>query len=259
MLTTVGAEKVVIISATDSFLAKSMMTKLKEANVSSSFVHAQIKEIEEHLDTMELAILFMTDELCELPEVLVYLKDLITEKDLGLLLIGDELQYETVKKSIPEQLVTEWFQRPLDIEKLIKSVEGFFDDSTGEKRKKTVLIVDDDITYMRTVYEWLKDSYHVGMASSGVQAITYLVKNKADLVLLDYEMPIADGPQVLSMLKNDTETTQIPVMFLTGHGDRDSVMSVIGLHPVDYLLKTIDKETLLAKLEKFFMEQRLKG
>ncbi len=67
MLTTVGAEKVVIISATDSFLAKSMMTKLKEANVSSSFVHAQIKEIEEHLDTMELAILFMTDELCELP------------------------------------------------------------------------------------------------------------------------------------------------------------------------------------------------
>ena len=46
--------KVVIVSYLDSFLAKSMMTKLKEANVSSSFVHAQIKEIEEHLDTMEL-------------------------------------------------------------------------------------------------------------------------------------------------------------------------------------------------------------
>ena len=105
---------------------------------------------------------------------------------------------------------------------------------------------------MRTVYVWLKGEYHVGMASNGVQAISYLAKNKADLILLDYEMPIANGPQVLSMLKNDSETGQIPVMFLTGHGDKESVMSVIGLNPVDYLLKTIDKETLLAKLDAFF-------
>jgi CheY-like chemotaxis protein len=112
--------------------------------------------------------------------------------------------------------------------------------------------VDDDITYMRTVYEWLKDKYHVGMASNGVQAISYLAKNKADLILLDYEMPVANGPQVLSMLKNDSETGQIPVMFLTGHGDRESVLSVVGLSPVDYLLKTIDKTTLLKKLDDFF-------
>ena len=94
------------------------------------------------------------------------------------------------------------------------------------------------------------------MASSGVQAISYLSRNKADLILLDYEMPIANGPQVLSMLKNDSETGQIPVMFLTGHGDRDSVLSVVGLRPVDYLLKTIDKETLLNKLEDYFRDKR---
>ena len=69
-----------------------------------------------------------------------------------------------------------------------------------------------------------------------MQAISYLAKNKADLVLLDYEMPIANGPQVLAMLKNDSQTGQIPVMFLTGHGDRESVLSVVDLKPVDYLL-----------------------
>ena len=135
---------------------------------------------------------------------------------------------------------------------LIKCILKYMEENTGEKRKKTILIVDDDITYMRTVYEWLKEDYHVGMASSGVQAISYLAKNKADLVLLDYEMPIANGPQVLAMLKNDTETDQIPVMFLTGHGDRESVLSVVGLSPADYLLKTIDKNTLLKKLNDFF-------
>ena len=58
------------------------------------------------------------------------------------------------------------------------------------------------------------------------------------------------------MLKNDTETGQIPVMFLTGHGDRESVLSVVGLSPADYLLKTIDKPTLLAKLKAFFEKNR---
>ena len=72
------------------------------------------------------------------------------------------------------------------------------------------------------------------------------------MVLLDYEMPIANGPQVLSMLRDDSETGQIPVMFLTSHGDVESVLSVVKLEPVDYLLKTIDKDGLRKKLEDFF-------
>lgn len=110
---------------------------------------------------------------------------------------------------------------------------------------------------MRTVYEWLKEDYHVGMAANGVQAISFLARNKADLVLLDYEMPIANGPQVLEMLRSDSETGQIPVMFLTGHGDKESVLSVVGLKPADYLLKTIDKQGLLAKLKEFFLKYEL--
>lgn len=250
------AGKVLIISATDSFLAKSLMSKLSGAGITTAFSHAKIKEIEKFTEAMELVILFMNEELLELPETLVYLKDLIQDKDKGLILIGEDTEYDVVKKSIPEQCVTEWFRRPLDIDKLIKGVSVYLDENTGEKRKKTVLIVDDDITYMRTVYEWLKADYHVGMASNGVQAISYLAKNKADLILLDYEMPIANGPQVLSMLRDDSETGQIPVMFLTGHDDRESVLSVVGLSPVDYLLKTIDKATLLSKLEAFFYKKK---
>ncbi len=251
-----GAGKVVIISATDSFLAQSLMNKLESARIKPVFSHADIKEIGTYSGTMELLILFMSEELLDMPETLVYLKDVILEKELGLILIGDSEQYDVVRRTIPEQEITEFFERPLDIERLTKAVGVYLDENTGEMRKKSILIVDDDITYMRTVYEWLKSSYHVGMASNGVQAISYLAKNKADLVLLDYEMPIADGPQVMSMLKNDSETGQIPVMFLTGHSDKESVMSVIDLKPVDYLLKTIDKNTLLDKLATFFKRQK---
>jgi CheY-like chemotaxis protein len=246
------AKKVVIVSASESFLAKSLITKLGGINVPSAFVHANIKEVEEQIPEMALVILFLSEELTAATDTLIFLKDTVQDKDIGLLVIGDEPQYEELQKAVPEQLITKWFKRPLDIEQLLKKVSTYLDENTGEKAKKTILIVDDDITYMRTVYEWLKGSYHVGMAASGVQAISYLAKNKADLILLDYEMPIANGPQVLSMLKSDSETGQIPVMFLTGHGDRESVLSVVGLSPVDYLLKTIDKNSLLEKLNAFF-------
>lgn len=244
--------KVVVISAKDSFLAKSLVTKLEEINIKTAFAHADIKEIKGCVDEAELMILFMSEELGETPDVLVFLKDIIQDRELGLILIGEQSHYEHVIKVIPQQAVTEWFKRPIDIDRLMKRVSLYIDENTGENRKKTVLLVDDDITYMRTVYEWLKDKYHVGMAASGVQAISYLGRNKVDLILLDYEMPIANGPQVLSMLKNDSETGQIPVMFLTGRGDRDSVLSIVGLSPVEYLLKTIDREELLDKLKDFF-------
>ncbi len=255
----INAAKVVIVSSSDSFLAKSLMTKLEEAGVSAGFSHTLITEMESHLETAELVILFAGEDVEEMPESIVYLKDSLIDKEQGLILISEEEQYDAVKKMIPEQLITQWQKRPVDIDRMVKSVCGYLDENSGEKRKKTVLIVDDDITYMRTVYEWLKGSYHVGMASNGVQAISYLAKNKADLILLDYEMPIANGPQVLSMLKADSQTEEIPVMFLTGHGDRDSVLSVVGLSPVDYLLKTIDKDTLLKKLSDFFAKRKQTG
>ena len=91
------------------------------------------------------------------------------------------------------------------------------------------------------------------MANSGLQAIKWLGKNKVDLILLDHEMPVTSGPQVLEMLRNDAETSSIPVMFLTGKGDKESVMAVVALKPEGYFLKNIQKDELLQKLDEYFI------
>ena len=119
-----------------------------------------------------------------------------------------------------------------------------------------IMIVDDDPNYMGLVREWLKGTYKVAMANSGLQAIKWLGKNKADLILLDHEMPVTTGPQVLEMLRNDEETRRIPVIFLTGKGDKQSVMAVVALKPEGYFLKTIEKNELLEKLDEFFKTHR---
>jgi len=69
-------------------------------------------------------------------------------------------------------------------------------------------------------------------------------------------MPVTSGPQVLEMLRSDEDTRNIPVIFLTGKGDKQSVMAVVALKPEGYLLKSIEKEELLDNLEKFFMKRK---
>jgi DNA-binding NarL/FixJ family response regulator len=54
------------------------------------------------------------------------------------------------------------------------------------------------------------------------------------------------------MLRSDDDTKKIPVIFLTGKGDKESVMQVVALKPEGYFLKTVKKDELLEKLSEFF-------
>ncbi len=94
------------------------------------------------------------------------------------------------------------------------------------------------------------------MVTSGMNAIQFLAKNEVDLVLLDYEMPVTSGPQVLEMMKSEPQTASIPVMFLTAKGDKESVMSVLALKPEKYLLKTLKQDELIANIDEFFAKQK---
>ena len=118
------------------------------------------------------------------------------------------------------------------------------------------MIVDDDIAFLKMLNEWLSEKYQVTMSTTGMQALTYLAKNSVDLILLDYEMPLLDGPSVLAMLRNEPTTVNIPVMFLTGKDDRNSVIQVMSLKPEGYLLKSMERERILNSIEEFFTMQK---
>jgi len=72
------------------------------------------------------------------------------------------------------------------------------------------------------------------------------------LILLDYEMPVTSGPQVLEMIRSETKVDRVPVMFLTGKGDRESVLKVLALKPEGYLLKSLNREQILTSVSEFF-------
>ncbi len=247
---------VTIISSSEGFFTKGMEAKIKELGYETAF--ATLNEGNRELGRIRqgtgLYVLYMQDEIEQ--KTLLDLHDILNMDAKKVIIIGEGEDYDQMKKIIPVTQILKWLDRPLDMNAFLKCVREYYEEEEEVIEKKTILIVDDDITYMRLIYDWLKDDYTVGMASSGVQAISWLVKNTADLVLMDYEMPVVSGPQVVQMLHSDSTTGAIPVMFLTGKNEKEFVMSVVDLKPVDYLLKTIDKMALLGKIKKFFETQR---
>ena len=245
-----------MVGEKESFLVRVLVGKVKDAGVQCDFVHCDVDSISKSIDEKTLVTLYMDETEYPQEDVIHFLADALDEKGLQLILIGEQRDLQIISSHIPEHLVYSVFSRPVDNAEYIKTVTGYFEKVDSGEFKKSILVVDDDPSYLGLVREWLKDTYKVFMANSGLQAIKWLGKNSVDLILLDHEMPITSGPQVLEMLRADEETKSIPVMFLTGKSDKESVMKVVSLKPEGYFLKNIQREELLEKLNEFFILHR---
>lgn len=123
--------------------------------------------------------------------------------------------------------------------------------NTGDIQR-TILLVDDDAVMIRTLREGLSTSYKVLPANSGANALKILSRAKPDLILLDYEMPEMNGPQVFEALRNNPDTAKIPVMFLTAKNDSDSIAKIETLKPEGHMMKTLPLREIKDMIQKFF-------
>lgn len=114
----------------------------------------------------------------------------------------------------------------------------------------TVLIVDDDPTILTTMNKVLAPSYRVRAANSGVRALAAAGKDPhPDLILLDVMMPGMEGYSVLSRLKEDSATRDIPVIFVTAMDTAGDEEKGLALGAVDYITKPIKPAILLARVK----------
>lgn len=120
-------------------------------------------------------------------------------------------------------------------------------------------MVDDSLTIREGMRELLENDYEITLAKSGTSAFRSIALNKPDLVLLDYEMPVCDGRQVLEMIRSEEEFASIPVFFLTGRVDQESVQKVISLKPEGYLSKYLKPAEIKMNIDKFFERKSSKN
>ena len=206
-------------------------------------------------DIPRIFILYLQGEDNLMIDVLGYIKDMVEDKGIRLFVIGTQDEIDTVIGK-NAGYVAQTYVRPVDVQDLLKRLHKESEAVDKLKEFKSILIVDDDPTALRSMKSLLSSRYKILVANSGMNAITILAKNHVDLILLDFEMPVVTGPKVLEMIRSDPNTSNIPVMFLTAKGDKHSIMEVVRFKPEKYLLKTMLPKEILESVDEFFAMHR---
>ncbi|OFZ85483.1 MAG: hypothetical protein A2V78_00920 [Betaproteobacteria bacterium RBG_16_64_18] len=120
-----------------------------------------------------------------------------------------------------------------------------------------LLIIEDDVTMLDLLRVHLKAVGHaVRTASDAADGIRYILAETPDLILSDIAMPYLDGMELLRALRSDAATRRIPVIFLTGREDDDTLVKARQLGVDDFLTKPIQVEDLLSSIDKVLKKSR---
>ncbi len=119
------------------------------------------------------------------------------------------------------------------------------------ERRTRILVVDDSPINLTAAEQKLKDRYDVILLNSGVRALRYLKSEEAppDLILLDIMMADKDGIDTLKEIRAMENGANIPVIMLTGVGEKERVLESSKLGICDYVLKPFDSDDLHKRIE----------
>ena len=121
---------------------------------------------------------------------------------------------------------------------------------TSYPEKPTVLLVDDSPDDLDLMHECLKDLYGLKIANNGEQALRVATTGTLpDIILLDIMMPVMDGYETCRHLKADSQTRDIPVIFLTAKAEIEDQLKGFDLGAVDYITKPISPPIVLARVQ----------
>ncbi len=247
--------RIVLVTNQFSVVVKGLEKRLTELNHDVKLVDKGFLAISEADYRADVLILYLPEAMAEdskkLKE-LTMVSEKAAETNCGVILTGAGKDQEPFLKTIPVLKRYPWIRHPIDIDLLSQKIEKESKRAQNAVSQKRILIVDDDPVYSMMVNNWLKDKFIVSTVNDGMETFSFLTNNKVDLILLDYEMPVVDGPQILQMLRAHPETKELPVMFLTGIRDKESIQRVLKFKPEGYILKTATRDEIIKILEEYF-------
>jgi DNA-binding NtrC family response regulator len=119
-----------------------------------------------------------------------------------------------------------------------------------------VLFVDDEVEFLETLLKRMKKrDLEASGVKSGEQALEFLDQNRVDVVVLDVKMPGMDGIQALKEIKKLHPL--IEVVMLTGHASVEVAIQGMELGAFDYLMKPVDIDDLLYKVQDAYKKKAL--
>lgn len=129
--------------------------------------------------------------------------------------------------------------------------------SDEESLRDTLLFVDDNEDLRQYIRMAFADQYHVVDVESGEAALKYLAENgECDIVVSDVMMPGMQGDELCRRIKENKETSWLPVILLTAKAGRDFMIEGLGLGADDYIAKPFDSAILASKIASMLKNRR---
>ena len=127
---------------------------------------------------------------------------------------------------------------------------GMYPLATKSFPRNRVLIVDDDPMIQKTLSETLFNyKYEVETAGDGFEAGIKTVQFKPDLIILDLIMPGMDGFEACRYLKNDSTTSGVKILILTGYDTEENREKIMEAGADDFLSKPVEVDVLIRHIE----------
>lgn len=221
------------------------------SNETSDNLHSMVplkRRLEQ--EKISLIVVGVEEECADFERMLPNIADIIIPKPSSISVVGQAItKHLKQRRDEEEKQRQEEEAKQAEEEKKRQEEEEKKRREEEKNRRKHVLIIDDDSGMLKTIKEQLHEQYDVATAISGKIALKFLEKKTTDLILLDYEMPVETGPEVLQKLREKDETKNIPVIFLTGMREKAKIAQVLSMKPQGYLLKPIEHDILITKIE----------
>lgn len=248
-----SSKNIVIVTYHYSIVVKGIEKNLKDEGYDTITIRENSEEMEEYAKKAALFIVYLPEELLANSAGILSLEgihSILEDAGKKMIVIGEKKAHDDFFKAVPELKKHFWMNRPIDKDMLIQMIRKVLKSKGKKEGEERILIIDDDPSYAKMIREWLKETYKINVVTTGKLAMSFLEKNEVDLILLDYEMPEMDGPEVLEMIHQNPKSAEIPVVFLTGVNTKERITQVMSLKPEGYILKSTTREALLDKLSE---------
>jgi two-component system sensor histidine kinase/response regulator len=121
---------------------------------------------------------------------------------------------------------------------------------SGQTDRGTILVVDDVSQNIQLLASILSEAgFKVRFATNGLEALEIHQNSTLDLILLDIMMPVMDGYEAITKIRDQEKNGNVPIIFLTAKNDTEDLVQGFKLGAVDYITKPFNKEELLARVE----------
>lgn len=123
--------------------------------------------------------------------------------------------------------------------------------------QKSILVVEDEVDISQLIKRSLSlKQFDILVAHSGTEALGIIEKTKPDLILLDIMMPDMDGFEVCRQIKANSNSKDIPVVFLTVRSNQEDMIKGKDAGAIGYITKPFDPFKLSEEVEKLLQSDR---